>query len=171
MKIRTVLAVLLACAALPAQEVRVDPEAEQPWKKTLNYRKALKIELKELQGKKAFVVSGAAGDTAFAFITPDLPVTGKKSVSVRFEYMATAGLKNFSGGGFCNALRWYDASGKELLPMTKFKLPDANGSFQKFSGSFPVPEKAAVVNLQIGFDNPNLEPGKTFAVTDVLVSD
>ena len=49
MKLCTVLAALLVCAAIPAQEVRVDPEAEQPWKKTLNYRKALKIELKELQ--------------------------------------------------------------------------------------------------------------------------
>ena len=171
MKIGTVLAALLFCAAVPAQEVRVAPGAEQPWKKTLNYRKALKIELKELQGKKAFVVSGGAGDTAFAFITPDLPVSGKKNVSIRFNYMATAGMKNFSGGGFCNALRWYDASGKELLPMTKFKLSDANGSFQEFKGTFPVPEKAATVNLQIGFDNPNLEQGKTFAVTDVLVSD
>ena len=55
--------------------------------------------------------------------------------------------------------------------MTKFKLPDANGSFQEFKGTFPVPEKAAAVNLQIGFDNPNLEPGKTFAVADVLISD
>ena len=171
MKIRAVLAALLVCAAIPAQEVRVNPDAEQPWKKTLNYRRALKIELKELQGKKAFVVSGAPGDTAFAFITPDLPVKGKKSVSVRFTFMGPAGMKNFSGGGFCNALRWYDDSGKELLPMTKFKLPDANGGFQEFKGAFPVPEKAAVVNLQIGFDNPNLEPGKSFAVTDVLLSD
>ena len=144
MKLCTVLAAILVCAAIPAQEVRVDPDAEQPWKKTLNYRKALKIELKEFQGKKAFVVSGAPGDTAFAFITPDLPVKGKKSVSVQFKFMAAAGMKNFSGGGFCHALRWYNASGKEILPMTKFKLPDGNGSFREFKGTFSVPDGAAV---------------------------
>ena len=171
MKIHIAAAALLICAAIPAQEVRVDPEAEQPWKKTLNYRKALKIELKDFQGKKAFMVSGASGDTAFAFITPDFPVAGKKSVSIEFKYMASPGMRNFSGGGFCNALRWYDVSGKELLPMTKFKLSDGNGNFTEYKGTFPVPEKAAVVNLQIGFDNPNVEPGKNFAVADVRVFD
>ena len=175
---RTIMMAAVAFAvSLSAEEFKVNLDSPVPWKKITNYNNRLKIENGEVKGKKAVKVSfankDANSDTAFVLIAPDYPVKDKKMITVSFQVLASDGLKNFGARNprYVPGIRWFDADGQEIKPMTRFKLPAGNGEIQSFSQKCAVPPAAAVASLQIGFDNPNIAEGQIFAVADIQMSD
>lgn len=176
MKKTIMMAAVALAVSLSAEDFKVNLDSPTPWKQITNYNNRLKIETAEVKGKKAvkvtFANKDAIRDTAFALIAPDCPVKDKKMITVSFQVLASDGLKNFGAGSprHIPGIRWFDAEGQEIKPMTRFKLPAGNGEFQSFSQKCAVPPAAAVASLQIGFDNPDLAEGHVFAVTDVQIS-
>ena len=104
-----------------AAEMKLDFSSPAPWKIMRNHSKRVKFETKEFKGKKATVVSHLpdikGSDTAFSLATDFFTVKDKKSVNVKFSFLAAKGMKDFKGGGYwCNAVRFFKADGKEILP-------------------------------------------------------
>lgn len=177
MKKMLMMAAAALAVSLSAQEYKVDLDSPKPWKKVGNYNQRLKIETKELKGKKAVQVTFAGkdgkADTAFILVAPDYPVSGKKTITVSCQVLASAGMKGFGAGSPNNTpgVRWYDADGKEILPMTRFALPEGNGEFRAFSKQLPVPPNARTASVQLGFDYPDVKDGQIFALADILIKD
>ena len=171
------MAAAVIAVSLSAQEFKVDLDSEAPWKKIDNYNKRLKIEVTDIKGKKAVMVSYAKKDnnidTAFVMIAPDYVAEGKKAITVKFQVLASPDLRYFNGKGdnYVSGIRWYDAAGKEIKPMTRFNLPHGSGEFQTFSQEVTVPPVAKIASLQIGFDNPNIADGQIFAVSDIQITE
>ena len=165
----------LAFLTLPGAEMKLDFTSSSPWKVMRNHSHRVKFETKEFKGKKATVVTLAnevkTGDTAFCLATGFFNVKDKKSVTVKFSFLAAKGMKDFKGGGYWNnSVRFYDSANKEILPQAHIILPPATGAYQKVTQEFPVPAQAVKAVVHFGFDNPNITKNNIFAVTDVVIT-
>lgn len=177
MKKMLIAAAFICAAAAFAAEIKIDFNAAAPWKAMRNHGQRLKFETKEVQGKKATVVTPAPNpknkgtDTAFSLATDKFSVKGKKTVTVKFSFLATKGMSGFTGGGWwCTAVHWYDAANKDLPKSTTIALPAATGAFQTVTKEVAVPANAASAYVHFGFDYPNIDGKKSFAITDVTVT-
>ena len=158
-----------------AAEMKLDFSSPAPWKIMRNHSKRVKFETKEFKGKKATVVTLAnevkTGDTAFCLATDLFDVKDKKSVKVKFSFLAAKGMKDFKGGGYWNnSVRFYDSAKKEILPQAHIILPPATGAYQEVTQEFPVPPQAVKAVVHFGFDNPNITKNNIFAITDVVIT-
>ena len=167
----TAFALLFTAAAA---ELKIDFNAEKPWKEMRNHSKRVKFETKEFQGKKATVVTFAAidkaTDTAFSLETPSCAVKDKKEVTVKFDFAGAKGMQDFKGGGtWCMAVRFYNSAKKEITPVNYIKLPAANGSWQSVTQKIAVPAGAVTALAHFGFDHPNITAQNFFAITNVSI--
>ncbi len=175
MKKMLLLTAVLFAAASFAAELKIDFNAATPWKEIRNHSKRLQFENKEFKGKKATVVTLAPktkpADTALSLATPRFSVKGKKSITVKFTFLATKGMKGYVGGGWWNsAVRWYDAANKEVTPAVPLTMPVATGEWQSVTREAPVPAKAVSAYVHFGFDHPNIGLKDIFAITDVVIT-
>lgn len=108
-------------------------------------------------------------DTAWNVATNKISLDGVEpgsSYVVRITTVASKDLKESSRiGTYCSRVCWYDANGAEigykLTPIEAGNLP----AQQWFGGV--VPENAASYDIQLGFDDPNIEVGDFIVVRSV----
>ena len=175
MKKILLLTALFALLSTFADEMKLDFNSGAPWKIMRNHSKRVKFETKEFKGRKATVVTivpeNKEVDTAFCLASDFFTVKDKKSVSVKFTFLAAKGMKDFKGGGYwCSAVRFYDSAKKEILPENRIILPPATGAYQTVTQEFNVPANAHSAIVHFGFDNPNITKNNIFAITDVVVT-
>ena len=165
----------LSCAALFAQEYKIDFAAKSRWNAIRNHGNRLVLQNGVLNKKNVTIATlvkeqKSGVDTAFALISKKFSVKGKKSIEISGELLIPAKQNvGGSGGSFQNAVHFFDAKGKGLKPaFTPFKVPTGTGSFMPFKATVAVPAGAVEATIQIGYDYPDIRKGQTFAISKLV---
>lgn len=170
----TILA--LSSAAIIAEDYKVDLTAKSPWALIRNHGNRLVIKNGTLEKKAATIVTLAdkqknGVDTAFALQSKKFPVSGKKTITIEGELLLPVKVRiGGAGGGFQNAVHFFDAKGKALKPkgFTTFKVAPGSGKFVPFKATVSIPAGAVTAAVQLGADYPNVLKGQTFAVSKLV---
>ena len=133
-----------------------------------NYSNLIRVERDRMvDGRKCLYLGGAAkaSDTAWyvrsgKFEIPD----GKRSYAVRYEASASRSMygTEIPRWEWRNETVWFDAAGKEIC---KGEFPAAvpEGRFSTLEVVGPIPSGAKTFTIQIGTDQPNINPGEMMA--------
>lgn len=154
----------------PLAEAAVPVEDPAAWKLT-NYEGKLRFEQgRVFGGAPCLYVGGSTSkcDTAWYATSTNLPlVPGAKSFRIRFKAYSERRVFDTTVAkvGWNNSVFWKDARGRDLkVESLTHSYP--RGDFSEIRVSGPIPEGAARVVFQLGFDEPNIGPGGAFALRD-----
>ena len=118
---------------------------------------------RDADGVDTLCISGATRqcDTAWSACSRKFPLTkGARGFRLSFGgYVDRDVMGTRPSHGFCNAVFWYDASGKEIgMGVLAFAI--AKKLKQSVYATWPIPADARFAAVQFGFDSPNLGPGQ-----------
>ncbi|MBP5639166.1 MAG: hypothetical protein J6X55_06790, partial [Victivallales bacterium] len=114
------------------------------------------------------VVPGQTCDTAWEVVSLKQEYKGKPGKFVMdLDVCSDISFANMRlDEGYGTQVKWFDAAGKSL-GVQKVKLDSMNGMYFTCRGEGDIPQGAAAFILTIGFDTPNVNPDKFFAISKV----
>ena len=154
-----------------APAVAKDPFCDAAaWSEKTSHAKALELAFGcPYRGEPSLVVSNAVGrefDTAWRIVSERRPVgADDRWLSVSFRAAADWAIPaKFATASWCNAVRWYDAAGRQVV---RDILPCfvIGRRFSRITWLSERPASAVSYALELGFDTPNVSPGKRLALT------
>ena len=135
---------------------------------------------REFKGLKCLYVGGSTSkcDTAWNATSGRIKLPkGLKSCQVEMrvysDTMLATTIRPISGRHekWQNAVFWYDAAGKEIDGKNGFPYYVAGGGrFSDVNVPLTVPDGAAEMALKLGFDHPNVDPGKAVAFAQIVLA-
>ncbi len=144
--------------------------------KVHNYENLLKYSFdKKYKGSSCFYISGQGlpkKDTAWCLYSNKIPFTRKHSeftLCFTFSTDQTINGQLETSSLWRSAVLWFDAAGSPCGEQ-QFSFIGAASDFSESAVYGNVPEQAKSFVLQFGFDRPNLDEGKFFALHSVLLS-
>jgi hypothetical protein len=175
LKIRVVDALPSWDAADGAKEVLSDDFSKDSgaWEAFKNYKNALKIERKTMDGKPALVLSNDSGkrmDTAFGVTTKKIDINGAAQYRISFDLYANYWTADYGKAkrGSRSYVGFYDISGK-LIVTHPVIFNGSTKTFKNYTYTGKIPAQAASFVLQFGGDSPDVMPGKFIAITNVKI--
>ena len=142
------------------------------WEERTSHAKALELAFGcPYRGEPSLVVSNSIGrtfDTAWRIVSVRKPA-GADDRWLRVAFRAAADWaipEKFASESWCNAVRWYDAAGKQVV---RDVLPCfvIGRRFSRISWLSEKPASAVSYALELGFDAPNVSPGKRLALNSL----
>ena len=158
---------------LPGKPLRTDMLADASiWMPVDNYANRLSFD--RTGGTLAVVhraTAGSGDDTAWGLCTKPLPLSVKGlGYAVAFSVATTNEIQETRGGEKYNfAVSWYEASGMRIeRDVFSLHTPGGGTAHKVFIGSIPLAAEA--FTLQLGFDEPDLDPGQRLDFSDLSFS-
>lgn len=142
------------------------------WQERASYENALTLTFGgDYRGRKSLVVSNAfsrGSDTAWRVVSVRRPVPAEgRHLRIVFRAAADWPVRKMSErGSWCTAVRWYDAAGKRV---SRTVLPgmEVGRRFSRIVHTVERPMNAVACEIEFGFDEPNVPPGKCFALNSL----